>query len=87
MDEAITAELCFNHDADVLPCKSFSKGLKQHNKITKRCVHHLQNEDIPRYLVVLAHHYHLSGKACDEFLEQDIKMHMKLTLFIRGLQK
>ena len=41
MDEAITEELSFNHDEEVLPCKYFSEGLKQHEKITKHHVHHL----------------------------------------------
>ena len=68
MHEALTEDLCFNYDEDILPCESFSERLKQHDKITKHHVHHLHNNDLPRHLVFLGHHNRLFGKSHNELL-------------------
>ena len=85
MDEAITQDLNFDFDDDILPCISFSEGLKQHDKVTKHYTCHLHEKDLPRYLVILANHQGLSRKAHEELLEQEICMHVKMAIFIRGL--
>ena len=56
MYEALTEDWCFNYDEDFLPFESFSEGLKQNEKITKHHAHHLHDNDLPKYFVVLAHH-------------------------------
>ena len=60
MDEAITEDLNFDLDDDILPCVSFSEGLKQHDKVTKHCTHHFHQKNLPRHLVILANHQGLS---------------------------
>ena len=86
MDEAITQDLNFDFDDDILPCISFSEGLKQHDKVTKHYTCHLHKKDLPRCLVILANHQGLSRKAYEELLVQEIKMHVKMAIFIRGLK-
>ena len=85
MDEAITQDLNFDLDDDILPCVSFSEGLKQHDKVAKHHICHLHQKDLPRHLVILANHQGLSHQACKELLEQEIKIHVKMAIFIRGL--
>ena len=85
MDEAITQDLNFDLEDDILPCVSFSEGLKQHDKATKHHIYHLHKKDLQRCLVILANHQGLSHQAHKELLEKEIKMHVKMEIFIRGL--
>ena len=87
MHEALTENSFFNSDEEFLPCKCFSESLKQHEKIINKYVCHLHKNDLPRYLVVLAHHNHLSGKAHNRLLEQEVQMCVKFNFFIRGLKR
>ena len=50
-------------------------------------MNHLHDNDLPRHLVVLAHHNCLYGKAHNELLDQEVRMHIRLTLFVHCLKK
>jgi len=52
-DEAITQDLNFDLDDEILPCVPFSEGFKQCDKVTKHCMCNLLQKDLPRHLVIL----------------------------------